>query len=138
MSENVKSIHGTIGEDSAAAHLTEFGYNVIARNFRVALPKIRSRTGRIARGEVDIIALDGEYIVFVEVKARQISQTDRYGRPGRAVNSAKMEHLRLSASEFLREHPELLHLKQRIDVIEVYLHGDVVTKILHLPTVYRK
>lgn len=52
-------------EEMAAAYLIEQGYKIVARNF----------SGR--RGEIDIIARDGEYLVFVEVKYRR----DETGQP---------------------------------------------------------
>ena len=51
-------------EEMAAAYLIEQGYKIVVRNF----------SGR--RGEIDIIARDGEYLVFVEVKYRR----DEIGR----------------------------------------------------------
>ena len=61
-------------EEMAAAYLIEQGYKIVARNF----------SGR--RGEIDIIARDGEYLVFVEVKYRR---DERQGSPAEAVDYRK-------------------------------------------------
>lgn len=53
---------GIIGENLAAKYLTMAGYKIIQRNWRCKC------------GEIDVIALDGEYLVFVEVKTRRNSQ----------------------------------------------------------------
>jgi len=57
---------GRTGEDLAARHLRELGYELIARN-------VRTR-----HGEIDLIASDGSALVFAEVKTRRVS-----ARPGR-------------------------------------------------------
>jgi putative endonuclease len=50
---------GRLGEDLAAAHLQRLGFTILARNVRTP------------RGEIDLIAFDGEVLVFAEVKARR-------------------------------------------------------------------
>ncbi len=52
---------GRVGEDHAARHLAKHGYTILERNVRVG------------RYELDLIALDGDTIVFVEVKTRNAS-----------------------------------------------------------------
>ena len=56
---------GRHGEDAAAAHLTRLGYRVLARNLRTR------------HGEIDLIALGGDTIVFVEVKTRRCDSRGR-------------------------------------------------------------
>jgi putative endonuclease len=70
---------GRIGEDAAARFLTRQGLRVIARN-------VRAR-----RGEIDIVALDGRALVFVEVKART-------ARPGSEVTGLEKIHARKRAA----------------------------------------
>ncbi len=60
---------GRRGEDLAAAFLHENGYRIIIRNFKV--PVGRNRKGVSVSGEIDIIALDGETLCFIEVKTRR-------------------------------------------------------------------
>jgi len=59
-----------MGEDAAVEYLSELGYEILARNFHF---------GR--NGEIDIIAKNGEYTVFAEVKTRQ------WGKPEHALLS---------------------------------------------------
>ena len=74
---------GKEGEDRAAAALEAAGMNIIARNFRAR------------KGEIDIIALDGEVLVFVEVKAwsafgmENLSYSLSPKKQGRIIETAK-------------------------------------------------
>lgn len=98
---------GKRGEALAAEYLASNGYTVKERNLR------------ISHDEIDIIAEDEKYIVFVEVKARAQTNINRlYGRPAAAVDHTKKQNLLRSVGEYLRrEHP---NKQPRIDVIEVY------------------
>lgn len=98
---------GARGEELAAEYLEKNGYVVTARN------------ARVSHDEIDIIAEDGEHIVFVEVKARaQTTSNQRYGRPCAAVDYTKKQKLLRCVTEYLRrEKPDKA---PRIDVIEVY------------------
>ena len=101
---------GRYGEDLAAAHLIEHGFTVTRRNYRVS------------RNEIDIIAENAEYILFVEVKARSAVGPDtpsRYGRPSRAVTYEKRERTLYAARAYLHAHPT--EKRPRMDVIELYL-----------------
>lgn len=69
----------------AARHLGRRGYRVIARNFRAA------------GAEIDLVAIDGDTLVFVEVKARRV---DSAGTPADAVNAAKQKRIRRAAGVF--------------------------------------
>ena len=93
---------GAWGEDRAAEFLRGRGYVILARNYRCRY------------GEVDIIASQGGYLAFVEVKLRKSSQ---YGTPGEAVTCAKQKKLRTTALTWLQEHPT--RLQPRFDVIEI-------------------
>ena len=103
---------GLIGEDIAAKYLEDLGFAVIERRYR---------TGRL---ETDIIAVNGEYILFTEVKTRRNRPdgSHPYGTPGDAVDTRKAENLFAAAKEYLRTHKaQTADLQPRIDVIEVYL-----------------
>jgi putative endonuclease len=69
---------GRRGEDIAAARLSERGYHIVELNFRCPL------------GEMDIVARQGEVLVFVEVRTRR---SDRFGRPLESVGPAKQRKL---------------------------------------------
>ena len=99
---------GRRGEELAAAYLKRQGYAILARNVH------------IGHDELDIIAEDGQYIVFAEVKTRaQTAVSRRYGRPALAVDHAKQQNLLRAVSEYLRLHRPVK--RPRIDVIEVYM-----------------
>lgn len=94
---------GAGGEDAACEALRQRGYAILARRFRT-----RS-------GELDIIARDGETLVFVEVKARR---SLRAGLPAEAVTWRKRRTLHRVALEFLAR-SRLHHLPCRFDVVSV-------------------
>jgi putative endonuclease len=108
---------GAHGEDAACAQLQAFGYRILTRNYRC-----RS-------GEIDIVALDGDVLVFVEVKSRTAS---RYGSPRDAVTPAKRRKMARAASHYM-----LAHLEQecayRADIVEVGLLRGAVAAVRHLP-----
>lgn len=81
---------GRIGEEFAVRHLRRSGLVVLARNWRCARPEVR--------GELDIVARDGEILVFCEVKTRRGLDT---GGPAAAVTSAKQRQLRSLAAAYL-------------------------------------
>jgi len=95
---------GDWGEDLTAKHLKQKGYRVIG---------VRVRVDR--RDEIDIIARDGEVLVFVEVKARK---SERFGRPADAVNRAKREVLSRAAVRYMKGLRQS-ELYFRFDVVEV-------------------
>jgi putative endonuclease len=98
-----KRASGRAGEDTAAAYLASLGYDVLQRNYYTRY------------GEIDIIANDGDWLVFTEVKKRK---NVKYGTGAQAVTSKKIETIRLCASIYLAEH-ELSDQKVRFDVIEI-------------------
>ena len=77
------------GEDLAYRYLSGNGYRIVARNYR-------SRSGK---GEIDLVGWDQDRLAFIEVKTRA---SDDFGRPERAVDSAKQQHLVRSANDYLR------------------------------------
>ena len=97
---------GRLGDDyecRAARWLRDQqGLPLVARNFR-------GKTG-----EIDIIARDGEHLVFVEVRARS---NPRYASAAASVDRRKQQRLLRTAHLFLRAHPELAALPCRFDVI---------------------
>jgi len=75
------------GEDTAVALLLEQGYEIIGRNVR------------LPGGEIDVVARDGNTIVFVEVKARN---SRRFGSALSAVDARKRRTLRKIAAEWMQ------------------------------------
>lgn len=99
---------GEIGENLACEELVRRGYAIVARRYR--------RRG----GEIDIIALDGPTVVFVEVKARAGGE---YGTGADAITWRKRARIVALATSFLvRE--RLLERPVRFDVVSVDLADD--------------
>jgi putative endonuclease len=82
---------GALGERLAAEHLTAQGLQVLDRNWRCR------------EGELDIVARDGDALVFCEVKARRGTG---FGTPAEAVTWRKQRRLRLLAQRWLAAHAE--------------------------------
>lgn len=93
---------GRLGENAVCEYLEKLGYSVILRNYR------------IRGGEIDIIASDNEYIVFVEVKTRK---PDSLVSCFDAVNSRKINLIIKTASDYLTKNP--CSLQPRFDVAGV-------------------
>ena len=98
---------GKIGEDLAVQYLLDNGYQILERNWRAY------------RKEIDIIAIDGKDIVFIEVKTRQSSE---YGTPEMAVNRQKRSHIYAAASAYYFEHH--IDLNVRFDIISILYSSD--------------
>lgn len=112
----VRQAVGAYGERRAARHLSEAGLRVVARNWRCAL------------GEIDIIAWDGDVLVFCEVKTRR---NEDFGSPAEAVVPAKARRLRRLAAQWLTDsgaHPR----EVRFDVVEVLLPRAGAARVNHL------
>ncbi len=94
---------GRQGENAAVDFLRRLGYTVLAQ-------------GEMTRmGEIDIIAIDGHTVVFIEVKTRK--SHDR-GHPADAVDTAKQTRITRLALAFLKRH-RLLEYRARCDVIAI-------------------
>ena len=109
-----KNTFGTRGEIIAANYLKKKGYKIIARNYRNKI------------GEIDLIALDGEVLVFVEVKTR-ISKA--FGDPLEAINLTKQEKIHRIATLFLMNN-NLMEKPFRFDAISIL--GDSEEDIKHI------
>lgn len=96
---------GKFGEDVATKYLEEKNYKIIERNFYCK------------QGEIDIVARNKEYLIFIEVKTRS---NIYFGNPSEAVNEKKQKHIYSSAKYYLyinKFENEFI----RFDVIEVYV-----------------
>lgn len=98
---------GSVGEDAVCVYLTKHGYRIVARNYT------------IRGGELDIIAENGEYLVFVEVKSRKPdSLVDGFS----SVTERKKGYIIRTAAAYLYQHPT--QLQPRFDIAAVTLeHG---------------
>ena len=100
---------GQLGEKIAADYLQKNGYRIVSKNLHVS------------RNEIDIIAEDSNFLVFVEVKTRSVAyqESSAYGSPGRAVNYKKRSNTVQAAKAYLMSN--YTDKQPRIDVIEVYM-----------------
>jgi putative endonuclease len=100
---------GRAAEELVADALERRGMRVVARN---------ERTSSV-RGEIDLIAIDGAALVFVEVKARRVGATLGPERPVMAVGHRKRHKLRSLAVAWLRDHDGSVppHASLRFDVV---------------------
>jgi putative endonuclease len=107
---------GAFGERVAAAHLEAKGYRIRARNFRCR------------EGEIDIVAEDGDCLVFVEVRTRH---GDALGTPAESVTVAKQRRLLTVAKAYLQQHNDV-PANQRIDVVAVELSRGRLLAVQHI------
>lgn len=114
---------GDFGERVAAAHLEAKGYAILHRNFRVA------------EAELDLVARDGDTLVFVEVRTRRGGIT---GAAALSVNARKAQQLEHAAAWYIEEHPEHADDPMRIDVITVELRRDgTLDNVTHIEDAVR-
>ena len=102
---------GRAGEALVADSLERRGMRIVARN---------ARTSSV-RGEIDLIAVDGPALVFVEVKALRVTSLAGPERPAMAVGHRKRHKLRSLALAWLRDHNGSVpaHGSLRFDVVGV-------------------
>ncbi|SHF18020.1 YraN family protein [Dysgonomonas macrotermitis] len=105
---------GRKGEDLAVSYLTGKGFRVIERNW----------IGQ--RHEIDIIATDTNFLIFIEVKSRSSSY---WGRPEEAVTESKIKRMIAAADYYLKIHDS--DLPVRFDIIAVLLNKEQ-THIEHI------
>jgi putative endonuclease len=98
-------IFGKAGEDYASQLLIGSGYRIITRNFKCQF------------GEIDIVATEGDTLVFVEVKTRL---NRKFGEPQEAVTPQKLFKIKKVGEFFSLTHPTLPK-KLRIDVVAITL-----------------
>lgn len=96
---------GKRGEELAEAYLVQNNYQIIQRN------------AIYGRNEIDIIASNSEYIVFVEVKTRSSAY---WGNPEEAVSATKIKRIVAAADSYLNE--KNINKPARFDVIAVVIN----------------
>ena len=113
----VSDIRGKAGEDAVCDYLEEKGCQVIKRNFRVK------------HGEIDIISLDEDFIVFTEVKTRKYGALESGTR---AMNKAKMKRIISAADIFVCQNPQYRDFYRRFDTAYVTVTTDKYPQILDI------
>lgn len=99
---------GKKGEDAAERYLIQQGYKIIERNYRSQ------------QGEVDIIARDGQFLVFIEVKSYSFRS---YGSPAGAVRKNKKQSIIHAAETYLYRN-KVRDTFCRFDVLTIYRRMD--------------
>ena len=107
---------GGSGEEIAAAFLRGLGYVILTRNYRKRF------------GEIDIVAEEGDTLVFVEVKTRT---SDAFGSPLEAVDGRKQQRMARAALDYLSAR-KLHGRPARFDVVAVRLRGREQPRIEHV------
>jgi putative endonuclease len=96
-------LRGSFGEEAAASYLKRKRYTLLGMNYRTR------------QGEVDLIAADRRYVVFVEVKLRR---SDSFAAAREFVTKPKQRRVIAAAQSWLQQNPT--ELQPRFDVVEVY------------------
>lgn len=107
---------GRNGENVAAQYLSQHKYKIVDRNFFCHF------------GEIDLIAWDGESVIFVEVKSRK---DDKFGMPREAVTWHKQQTIVKCANYWLYKNKQI-GVPVRFDVVEIL--GD---KVNHIKDAFR-
>ncbi|MEK7619734.1 MAG: YraN family protein [Patescibacteria group bacterium] len=108
---------GNVGEELAAEFLLSQGMEILAMQYKKTF------------GEIDLIAKDGDEVVFVEVKARA---TRTFGHPEDSVTSQKVGHIVRVAQSYLRE--QQIEGPWRIDVLAIE-YDQHPPKVTHLKNI---
>ncbi len=104
-------IKGKYGEDTAVNYLIKNGYKILERNYHFS-----------RYGEIDIIALDGGTLCFIEVKTRS---SNRFGTPFESITKTKLDKIRKTAYFYMQNTP-VNFTGFRIDAVSVFLAADGV------------
>lgn len=110
---------GKIYEEKACEYLRQKGYKILERNFN------------IRGGELDIIAEDGKYLIFVEVKERK--NTD-YGYPSEFVNKTKQQRMVKTAIFYIKQ-KNIKKKDIRFDVVSI-IDRDGKIEIEHIQNAF--
>lgn len=98
---------GLEGEERAVEYLKDKGYEIVCRNYRYG------------KGEIDIIAHDGDELVFIEVKTRS---NEAFGHPVYALTQSKQKQIIRIAKSYLHER-DITDKIVRFDVITIEHEG---------------
>lgn len=97
-----KQLVGDQSEDLAVAHIERAGLRVLLRNYRVR------------GGEIDCIALDGDTLVFVEVRYRK---SNLFGGAAASIDARKQQRIIHAAQVYLLKHPRQANRPCRFDCV---------------------
>ena len=117
------NLTGAWGEALAAEYLRKKHYKLLAAGYRTRF------------GEIDLIAANRKFLIFVEVKLRKSAS---FAPAREYVNRQKQDRIRVTASMYLSQYPS--HLQPRFDVIEIYAPEGVHTahpEIYHMEDAFQ-
>jgi putative endonuclease len=114
-----KSEIGKLGEDFVCAYLEKNGYTIAERNYR------------IKGGEIDIIAVNDNYLAFVEVKTRK---PDSLVSGYDAITKRKKELIIKTAADYCWKHPTVL--QPRFDTAQVIFDGKRICSIDYIKNAF--
>lgn len=120
---NKSNLSGPWGEALAAEYLRKKKYRIVASGYRCRF------------GEIDLIAQNRQYLVFVEVKLRKNA---KYALAREFVDNRKQERIRATAQVYLSQNPT--ELQPRFDVVEIYAPDGTLTPnpvIFHLEDAFQ-
>jgi putative endonuclease len=117
---DLRRFKGDAGEQIAVSYLERLGYRVAARNFRMRA------------GEIDIVAWDGDTLVFVEVKTKT---QQKFGQPEEMVTRRKQLTLERVAMAYIQRHIGT-GINVRFDVIAVQLASNRPVDVTHIPAAF--
>lgn len=98
---------GRFGEELALKEINRLGYKVVTRNYRCPL------------GEIDLVARDGDCLVFIEIKTRK-GRTLGYAKE--AVDQRKMRQMSKAALAYMKAN-DCTDSRARFDVIAINIQG---------------
>jgi putative endonuclease len=107
---------GRWGEEQAVAYLRRCGLKILDRNFRTPV------------GEIDIIARDSRWLVFVEVKTRR---STAFGLPQEAVGPRKQRQI-IRTAQWYMQNNKLGKLQPRFDVLAVFCCAGEPDRVQHI------
>lgn len=110
---------GKIAETKAARYLRRHGYTILARNIR------------LGRGELDIVARQGDILAFIEVKQRKTREDGLL-----SMHEDKCSRVSSAAAAYVAQHKSLTQLQCRFDLI-ILTPGRIFSHIEHLQDVIR-
>lgn len=112
---------GHAAEDLACKFLIGQGWEILERNYYYG------------KAEIDIIAKNKEFLIFVEVKMRS---TPKFGYPIEFVDDAKVERIFRAAEHWAQTHA-FTHIPLRFDIIGILNKKGDMVEITHIPDAYR-
>lgn len=120
MSKTKKQSLGARGEELAEAYLKKEGYKIVSRNFRYGY------------GEIDLIAIKDEILIFMEVKSYQAKPLDL---PEYRINKIKRKKMIETAYGFLEQNPQYEQFNRQFDVLLVDF-SQYPAQITHYPAAF--